>query len=188
MRYAVALILLLAAPAGAQDSLSLTADVDRVAGQYKPDVKVDEFTKAKTISLDLGSAHAKCRSGSLVSGVKQFKLTKIQPFAGLFVYTVSAVFLGGHWIFQGDTPMQFLADTTLVELEPFGHPRRDAIGGDMVAEYADYRARPEQLRALASATRGKVRIVGERGECTWDLSKENLARIRQFVAHEMPAQ
>jgi len=186
MLLAPMLILFAAPSAPAQDSLSPTADVDRVAGPYKPDVKVDEFTKAKTISLDLGSAHAKCRSGSLVSGVKQFKLTEMHPFAGVTVYTVGAIYLGGHWIFQGEAPMQFLADTTLVQLEPFGHPRRDAIGGDMVAEYADYLAKPEQLRQLASATTGKVRIVGERGECTWDLSKENLARIRQFVAHEVP--
>jgi hypothetical protein len=78
-------------------------------------------------------------------------------------------------------PVMVHADGELVRLPMYGVVRRSADPGNGVNETWAYRMSPQQLRQIAGAYAVRLRVAAAESVFTFDLTGENLRKMRAFV-------
>jgi hypothetical protein len=166
---------------------------EKLVGKYAPHDTTDEVTRAHSTFVILGGVHGPrhgdIRGTCTVRGgaVVLMALGKESTPAGDTSYVLTVAYSGPGWIFQGQSPLRLLADTTLIQLPSNGQPSQEKEAG-AVYENAGYTPTVGDLRRLAAATTVKARVSGRSGNCTFPFPDGMMATLRQFVHHDVPAE
>jgi hypothetical protein len=178
------------------DSLSPSADADRIAGRYSPTLTVDEFDKSRSTIYEIGdyilghgSRHLDTKCTPTWGQIQSLRLAKFEKPSGATTFVMFVQVHSFDWLMVGDERLQMLADSVELELPTAGTAAdRSTFSTNPITimETQSYHADTASLRRLAGARGIKARINGSKGSCTFAWKPQTIARFRQFVAHELP--
>lgn len=144
----------------------------------QPRVSQDEFTGDQRVTADAGETHNLRVTYELLT--TQTPTSKIKV-AKLPFFKVS--YRGTDWLFIRDREsLEFLADGARVAFDVFGDVNRQTGLDGNVRESAGYLVTPDELNKIVSAKQVKLRVTGDRGSRTMELTHQGISNGKRFYA------
>jgi hypothetical protein len=139
---------------------------------------VDSIEDSRVVREKIADdAHARC---VLEGTIDSLEVSRLTPHGGAGIYALKVFYSAAHDMQLGTISIR--ADTAVMGV----NPADDALPERLhIVNEASYVLEPEQLRSIAGASMVKMRVIGTRAQCEWQLSSTTLALLRLFVRDEV---